>query len=495
MARSHAPPVASSPTAESREHPVAPGHSVARPVRSVAWQETAQTTPSPRGEDRSKALPPPKANSRTDEELLPRSPEASRIALPDNGGALTLDELLQLAVDANPTLGQAYAQVRQAQGNWLQAGLYPNPNIEWFDEANNAQFDAHYGTVSQDIVTAQKLRLNRTVARSDVRRARWEAEAQSLRVLNEVRIRHIAALGAQRQVAVAEELLAIAEGGVRSSEQFLKAEQVSEADVLQAELQLNQTLILLRNARFRAAAAWRQLANVVGRPDLPERPLAGKLEEAVADIEWDPAWRQLVENSPVLHAARARARAARAQVRREEVEPIPNLRVTGGSGVDAQRPFNGAPNFPMFFAQLGATVPVFNRNQGNIMAAGGELRASQSEVARLHLSLRDRMADAFQRYQSAQNEVQIYRDMSLPAAERNLMLSVKAYDEGEFDFLRVLVARQSLFEARINYVAALTELRISAIELQGLLLTGGLEPAPNNPVPANSAGQTNGPGK
>jgi cobalt-zinc-cadmium efflux system outer membrane protein len=408
---------------------------------------------------------------------------------------LTLDELLQQAVDANPTLGQAYALVRQAQGNWLQVGLYVNPNVEWFDEANNAQFDAHYGTVSQEIVTAHKLRLNRTVARSDVRRARWEAEAQNLRVLNEVRIRHVAALGAQRQVAVAEELLAIAEGGVRSSEQFLKAEQVSEADVLQAELQLNQTLILLRNARFRAVAAWRQLANVVGRPDLPERPLAGKLEEAVAEIEWDPAWRQLVESSPVLHAARARARAARAQVRREEVEPIPNLRVTGGSGVDAQRAFNGSPNFPMFFAQLGATVPVFNRNQGNIMAAGGELRASQSEVARLHLSLRDRMADAFQRYQSAQNEVQIYRDMSLPAAERNLTLSVKAYDEGEFDFLRVLVARQSLFEARINYVAALTELRISAIELQGLLLTGGLEPAPNNPVPANSAGQTNGPGK
>ena len=48
--------------------------------------------------------------------------------------------------------------------------------------------------VTHPIVTARKLELNREVASHDVQRAQWEAEAQFLRVMNDVHIRFIAAL-------------------------------------------------------------------------------------------------------------------------------------------------------------------------------------------------------------------------------------------------------------------------------------------------------------
>jgi cobalt-zinc-cadmium efflux system outer membrane protein len=406
---------------------------------------------------------------------------------PPTGPPMTMDDLWKIAVAANPTLRQAYGLVQQAEGNWLQVGLYPNPSVEWHSEANNAPFDAHYGIVGQEFVTAKKLGLNRGVASSDVQRARWEAEVQNLRVLNDVRIRFIAVLGAQREVAVAEGLLKIADEGVRVSERFFKAEEVSQADVLQATLQLRHTQILLRNARFRAAAAWRELGNVVGRPDLPPRPLAGNLEDEMPEVDWDAAWQQLLGRNPRLHAARARLAAAEQQVRREQVEPVPNLRVSGGTGIDA---LPAGESFQMAFLSLGAEVPVWDRNQGNILAAMGNLQAARSEVARLELSLRDDLADAFQRYQSARNEVETYRDPILPTAEKNVELTQKAYDEGEFDFLRVLIARRDLFQARIDYVESLTELRSAAIEIHGLLLTGGLDPATNDPTPSNTAGQT-----
>ena len=149
----------------------------------------------------------------------------------------------------------------------------------------------------------------------------------------------------------------------------------------------------------------------------------------------------------------------------------------------------------MYFLSLGAEVPVWNRNQGNVTAAMANLQAAQAEVSRLELSLRDDLANTFQRYESARNEVEIYQEQILPTADKNLSLSQKAYDEGEFDFLRVLIARRDLFEARVNYVASLTELRAAAIEIQGLLLTGGLDPVFNNPTPSNSAGQTSDQGR
>ena len=411
---------------------------------------------------------------------------------PADATVLTLDELLQIAADSNPTLQQAYALIHQAQGNWAQVGLYPNPTIEWHDEANNAPFDAHYGIVSQDIVTAKKLQLNREVATRDVQRAQWEAEAQSLRVLNEVRIRYIAALGAQRQVAVSEELLKIADDGVRVSRKFFEAEQVPQADVLQATLQQRQTQILARNARYRATAAWKELGNVIGRPNLPQKTLAGNLEDEAPEIEWETAWQDVINRNPALHAARSRAAAAQAQICREEVEPIPNLRVSGGSGPDVLPANQG---FQMFFITVGAEVPVWNRNEGNIAAAVGNYQAAEAEVMRLELALQDDLARAFQRYQSARNEVEMYRDPILPTAEKNLDLTLKAYDAGEFDFLRVLIARRDLFQARINYVFSLTELRTAAAEIQGLLLTGGLDAVSNNPTASNSAGQTADPGR
>ncbi|WP_010581669.1 TolC family protein [Schlesneria paludicola] len=404
-----------------------------------------------------------------------------------SGDVLTLNELQEFAVTANPTLQQAYALLQQAQGNWAQVGLYPNPTLVWHDEANNAPFDAHFGVLSQDIVTGKKLQLNRAVASSDVQRAQLEAEAQNLRVLNEVQIRYIEVLGAERQVLVAEELLKIADDGVSVSERFFKAEQVSQADVLQATIQQRQTQILLRNARFRAAAARKSLGNVIGWPDMPPRPLGGALEDELQDVDWDVAWQELLNRSPQLHAAQARLASAQVQIHREQVEPIPNLQVSGGAGRDI---LPADQSFQMFTVSVGTNIPVWNRNQGNIMAAEGYYRAAQAEVTRLELSLRDDLADAYQRYQSARSEMEIYRDQIVPTAESNLALTQKAYEEGEFDFLRVLTARRDLFQARVNYVTALTDLRSAVIEIRGLLLTGGLDPTVSNPSPSNSAGQT-----
>lgn len=402
---------------------------------------------------------------------------------------LTLDELQQLAMSGNPTLSQAWALVQQSQGNWLQSGLYPNPVVGYNGTGNNGAFDAQGGFISQNIVTANKLSLNRAVASHDVQRAQWEAEAQRLRVMNEIRIRYVAALGAQRQVAVAEDLVKVADEGVRLSEQLMEGEQVSRADVLQARLQRNQTGLILRNAQFRVDSTWKQLGNVTGWPHLPLRRLEGTLDEEIPELDWDFAWQRLSTENPLLQAARARAASAAIQVRREEVQPIPDLQVMGNVWNDQIRP----PSM-MYGLNIGITLPIFDHNQGNVAAAVGDLHASRAEVTRLELALRDSLAEAYQRYQAAKNQAQTYRDSILPTAQDNLTLTLKAYEEGELDFLRVLTARRDLFEANIAYVTALTDLRISVIEIEGLQLTGGLDPIDSRPSPANQSGQTNGAG-
>src|SRR5581483_5223884 len=83
---------------------------------------------------------------------------------------------------------------------------------------------------------------------------------------------------------------------------------------------------------------------------------------------------------------------------------------------------------------------------------------------------------AFRQYQSLRGQVERLRDEILPRSKENLDLTTRAYEARTFDFPRVLAARQTYFQTNTAYIDALTELHKIGIEINGLLLTGGLNP-------------------
>src|SRR5262249_13330145 len=82
----------------------------------------------------------------------------------DRTAPLTLGDLEQMALQRNPTLAQAAAQVEAARARTLQSGLYPNPTVGYTGERIGAAGTAGelQGLfIDQVIVTAGKLQLNR----------------------------------------------------------------------------------------------------------------------------------------------------------------------------------------------------------------------------------------------------------------------------------------------------------------------------------------------
>lgn len=389
----------------------------------------------------------------------------------DRYSRLTLPELEEIARRNNPTLHQAAWLIERARGNWTQVGLYPNPVVGYqASEIGGGGTAGQQGAfVSQEFVTADKLELNRAVVSQDISRLSWQYEAQQLRVLNDLRSRFYEVLGAQKRVLIAMRLLEVAEQGVRVAKQLFQAKSGSRPDVLQAEIQRNEVRIALQTARQQHEAAWKRLLNVAGRPDLAPTLLEGELERDRPDLEWEPVWQRLLAGNPQLQAAQYRVSRWRYQIERASVEPIPNLQLQAGTQYDYDA------DIAIAGLQLGIPLPIYDRNQGNIYAAGSELHRAQHEVRRLELVLRDRLALAFQRYETAQFQVERYQKDILPTAQENLNLSTEGYQLGEFDFLRVLTARRSYFEANLAYINALTELRQTEVRIEGLLLTGGLD--------------------
>jgi cobalt-zinc-cadmium efflux system outer membrane protein len=401
-----------------------------------------------------------------------QSPSVATGPAPPNAG-LTLDQLERLALGNNPTLAGAAAIVMQQQGVLRQAGLYPNPNVGYVrsDPDQRMQSQTQGVFVSQDIVTGGKLKLAQAAARLEVDQSNWQLQAQQARVINDVRIRFYETLGAQQAVLAALDLEKIAAEGVKTAEQLLAVKIGTRADVLQAEIQLSVVRSSVRDAQLRHDSAWRQLTAVVGVQGMPPSMLAGDLDAKLPALDWDAQVQQLLGNSPLLRSQQSQIAAFEYELRLARAQVIPNVNVQVVAQRDSTDKFSSVNTF------IGLPIPIFNRNQGNIQTAEGRLLQARKEQERLQLALVDQLAGSFRQYQSLRHQADQLKKEILPRAKENLDLTLAGYKAGRFDFSRVLTARQLYFQSNLTYIDSLTELRKTATEIDGLQLTGGLNPA------------------
>jgi len=123
---------------------------------------------------------------------------------------LRLEDLERMALESNPTLAQAAANVRAAEGRRLQARLYTNPTIGATGDKNTPGpiiRGGEYGFfVEQRFVAAGKLAKSRNIAEQERVEADVAAQAQRYRVLNGVRALYYEALGAERMVHMQTQL-------------------------------------------------------------------------------------------------------------------------------------------------------------------------------------------------------------------------------------------------------------------------------------------------
>lgn len=383
---------------------------------------------------------------------------------------LTLAELETMAERGNPALAQAAARVEALRGRYVQVGLYPNPTAGYIGSeiGNEGRAGQQGAFVNQEIVTAGKLRLNRAVVCQEIQQAEWAYQSQRLRVLTDVRRSFYEVLVAQQTAELTEQLVRIGEQGVKSTEQLLKAQEVARNDVLQAKIEADSARVLLERARNRYVAAWRSLAAVMGACDMPPRQLVGNVQDGMGQFTWEDSLQRLWAQSPQLASARAGVARAQAALSRECAGRVPNVDLQTAVQHD------NATGYDFVSVQIGAPLPVFNRNQGNIRQAQAELRAAQNEVKKTELELQQRLAAAFEQYTNARYQVEKYGKDILPNAEASLKLTTAGYQQGEFNYLSLLTAQRTFFQTNLTYLEALRELRTTMATIEGDLLSDSL---------------------
>lgn len=397
---------------------------------------------------------------------------------------IELAEIERLALENNPTLAQADAEIRTGEARRVQTGLYPNPTAGYVGEEirGGALGGGQHGFfVSQTLVTGGKLGLNREIAGHDVRISELEAEEQRLRVLNAVKLAFYRVLAAQEMLDLERDLLSIAEDQLRTERELRNLGQADDAELLQVEVEQQHREMTVRIRETALRQAWRSLAAIVGVPELPPRTVRGNLEDIPAELEEAQVLERLTRESPAVRIAHEVVARTRAELTRAQREPIPNLELRGGLQDNREiLESTGARVGLQGFLEVGVPIPLFNRNQGNVSAAEAQLDRSEREVERVALVLRERASSHFEVYETSRIMVERYRGELLPRAQRAYELRLQSYGLMLAAYPQVLAAQARLFELQAEYVSALETQWMNAIALSGLLLTDGLE-APARP--------------
>ncbi len=364
--------------------------------------------------------------------VKPELPRMGRSQENPTGKLITLEDLEKMALEKNPTLVQATAEIAAAKARQLQSGLPPNPTVGYAgDEIRGGAFGGgeQGAFVSQAFVTGSKLALNRKVTGQDVRIAEMESHEQQLRVMNAVRIAYYRVLSAQEMLDSKKDLVGISSETVKTARQLKNTGQSDESEVLQAEVaqQKLEMDVMLQENMLRQE--WRALAAVVGNSSLEMGTVAGYLDRDLPDLDEDKTIETLLRDSPAVAIAQAGVDRANAVLTRARREPIPDLEFRAGLSQDNE--FLDPPSHRgvglIGFAEVGVQLHIFNRNQGSIQAAQSDIQRAKAETTRVELTLRERSAEVLGLYRNSRIMVEQYANQLLPRAQKSYELVSNKY--------------------------------------------------------------------
>lgn len=402
-------------------------------------------------------------------QLFPPSPEERIVPPGTTPRPLTLGDLQQTAYQYSPVLREAWADVEEARGLAVQAGLYPNPELGYEGDTINTSATAGYNGLffSQSFITAGKLDTARQSKLMHVRATEYVYRRTRYQVAAAVRRAFFKVLISRERVKFSRAISRMAQEVYQAQIELVAGGQAAPYE----PLQLRVLALRARNDVIRAEnayqAAWRELAAAVAQPNMQPVELAGSVESPLPGVIYDAARSSLLARHTDLFAAQAEIASAGYNLGLQRVTPIPNVNVYGAVQHDATTSLDNIS----YNLQIGLPLPVFNRNQGNITAAQADLVHARNTLTTTQNRLIADLAEAYGRYATGRELAEQYQTDIVPSQVRNYRGVYEQFREvgGTVDFAQVVIAQQNLAETVNAYLDALFEAWEAAVDISELL--------------------------
>lgn len=362
-------------------------------------------------------------------------------------GALTLDAALALAASQNPTLSAARIEVDASEGGITQARVIPNPEVSVQMEDTRQATRATTAQMNLPVELGGK----RGARIGAAQRARDVAQAQLGALQAELRATVIGAffnvLIAQERIRLAAGSVDIARRGADAAARRVAAGKISPVEETKAQVELANAELERAEADAGLVAARQTLATLWGNPSPRFSEADGKLDSLPARPA-SALLRQSLDNAPALLTSERELDRRQAEINVQRSRQYPDVTLSVGAKRDNGTPERGT--FPVL--GIAIPLPLFDRNQGNLYTAIRQADKAADELRATRLRLDHDLQQASSQLNVSRTSALTLRETVLPAAERALQAATQGFEAGKFNYLDVLDAQRTLFQARIRYL-------------------------------------------
>ena len=384
-----------------------------------------------------------------------------------------LSEATALTLQANPDLAVAMRGREIESGQQLQAASRPNPTLSGEVHDLRSQNRVTTIAISQQLETADK-RDKRMVAAGaafdiaevDIHIAQAEISAKTYAAFYQV-------LAAQQAQKLAQELLEIATTTKDTTTKRVLAGKISPVEETKAKVAEASLKIDLANSNQQLAISKQRLASLWAKSEgQTDYVVVGELENL----------KELPKQSELMAQLADSPRLKKAALAIQEKQAISNIElskqtpdVTVSLGAQRNEELGG---ITQAMIGLSIPIPVFDKNQGNLLSAKAREYQSIDEKTALENQLQTELKDAYSRRQLQVEASNMYKQDILQGAQSAYEAARKGFEYGKFSFLEVLDAQRTLFQAKMQFIQTLTMAHIAEADIQRILGRSNLKETP-----------------
>lgn len=393
----------------------------------------------------------------------------------------SLGELTQLALQGNAELRAVRQEIAAARGFLSQAGLRPNPGLDFalgtgrpLGSAGEREFDIGYAhTFELGGKRARRI----DVASVGIAIAELQVADEERRLRAEVKRRYADTLAAGRDLEVIGELAELNSRGAAIAQRRVEEGEAAplERALLQVEVgRLTAERVMAASTGTRALAALKLVAALDLQLTLD---IKGDLAAPRVTLTFDEALTRALESRPDLNAARRQEQRAAAEVARARAERVPDViglvrysqtasafDAFGTTATGQIAPVRDTDH--MLAVGVSIPLPFANRNQGNIQAALAQQQAASLRREFAEQSVRADVTAALTQYTAAARALEAFNQDVVAQSEESMKTIRTTYELGEVQLLDVLQEQRRFVETQRAYTQVLKEYFVAHVALE-----------------------------
>jgi cobalt-zinc-cadmium efflux system outer membrane protein len=386
-------------------------------------------------------------------------------AASEPSSAYSLNTVIELALERNPTVAGAQGLMRERRGDQVVAGAYPNPSIlgsvgkgSIRDPSTGVSIVERTVTVEQPIEWPGKRRARQQAADTGVAGASAALDEIRLNVIAEVKVAFYRLLFAQRDAELATQNLTMVEEVLRTVKTRAAAGEATPFETMKAGVEVQKARKELARAQNTFLVARVRLDTLTAGALGNQFAILGEFESLRQNLDIEALSTRALEQHPTLRRLTKSVEQAESKANLERASRIPNLAVLGTYHREAGN--------ESVDAALSVQLPFWYQRQGEIEIALGAKHRAEAERLQAQNELAQSISQHVQDARTANEQLQVFESGLLKQAEQTLRVARVSFQQGAASLLDVLDSQRVYRQTLLEYAQARADLSIALARLE-----------------------------